>query len=115
MGVMPFKQTVTIKRKGEADRWGNSTTTVPPFILKCRFEEKAKLTRHSSTQAGTAQVLSEEVVSQAQIYFDKFADIQLTDEIEYTDESGQVRTYYPINVERIRNISGKVILTVVNV
>jgi hypothetical protein len=115
MGVMPFKQTVTVKRKGEVDRWGNATTTVPPFTLNCRFEEKAKLMRHTSNQAGASQVLSEEVVSQAQIYFDKFTDIRSTDEIEYTDEYGNKHTYSPLSIERIRGINGKAVLTVVSV
>lgn len=115
MGLMPLKQVVTINRKGAVDRWGNETTPTTSFMLNCRVDEKAKLSRHVSKQAGTAQTLAEEVVGEAKIYFDKFADIQLTDEIVYTDESGATKTYYPQTIERVRGITSKVLLTVVDV
>jgi hypothetical protein len=116
MAIMPMKQSVTVSRKGEVDRWGNQINTVPPFTLKCRFEEGVKLTRKtSSQQAGTNAITSEEVISTAQVYFDKFADIRLTDELIYTDESGNTRTYLPLNVNRLSGLNGKAMLTVVHV
>ena len=115
MAYVPLKQTVTIKRKGETDRWGNEITPPDTFTLKCRLEEGAKLTRRTTQQSGAAQTLSEEVVSSAQILFDKFTDIRLTDEILYTDESGNTRTYLPININRIRGLNGKPMLTEVEV
>lgn len=115
MAVIPLKQTVTIRRPGELDRWGNETTPATTFTLKCRVDEGAKLTRRTSQQPGATQTLSEEVVSSAQILFDKFVDVRLTDEILYADESGNTRIYHPINVTRIRGFNGKTWLTEVEV
>ncbi|KQL18854.1 hypothetical protein [Cytobacillus solani] len=111
MAIIPLKQTVTVKRKGETDRWGIEITPDIEFTLKCRVDEGAKLTRRTSQQPGAVQTLSEEVVSSAQILFDKFTDIRLTDEILYTDESGNTRVYLPINVSRVRGLNGKAVLT----
>jgi hypothetical protein len=115
MPMIPLKQTVTIKRKGETDRWGNEIAPPETFTLKCRVEEGAKLTRRTSQQSGAVQTLSEEVVSSAQILFDKFVDVRLTDEILYTDESGNTRTYLPISINRTRGLNGKTVLTEVMV
>lgn len=115
MPIIPMKQTVTIRRKGESDRWGNETTPPTTFTMKCRIQEGAKLTRRTSQQPGATQTLSEEVVSSAQILFDKFTDIRLTDEILYTDESGNERVYLPININRTRGPNGKAWLTEVEV
>ncbi|MBG9548518.1 hypothetical protein [Cytobacillus firmus] len=111
MAVLPLKQTVTIQRKAETDRWGNEVGSPTKFFMKCRIEDGAKMTRRTSQQPGATQVLSEEVVSSAQMYFDKFADIRITDEIIYQDESGTTIRYFPININRIRGINGKTILT----
>jgi hypothetical protein len=114
MAIMPMKQSVVISRADE-DNWGNPINPVT-FTLKCRFEEGVKLTRKtSSQQAGTNAITSEEVISTAQVYFDKFADIRLTDELIYTDESGNTRTYLPLNVNRLSGLNGKAMLTVVHV
>lgn len=115
MGLMPLKQTVTIRRKGAVDRWGNETTPTTTFALKCRIEEGAKLTRRTTYQSGTTSVLAEEVVSTARIILDKFADVRLNDELLYTDESGNTRTYLPLNINRIHGLNGKTILTEVEV
>lgn len=115
MAIIPLKQTVIIRRKGETDRWGNEITPDEEFTLKCRVEDGAKLTRRTSYQSGMASVLAEEVVSSARIYFDKFADIRLTDELLYTDESGNTITYLPININRVRGLNGKSMLTEVEV
>ncbi|MGM0973409.1 MAG: hypothetical protein ACQEW2_10845 [Bacillota bacterium] len=115
MAIIPLKQTITIRRKGETDRWGNETTPATIFRLKCRFEEGAKLTRRTSQQPGATQTLSEEVVSSAQVTFDKFTDVRLTDELLYTDESGHTRVYHPINITRTRGPNGKAWLTEVEI
>lgn len=115
MAVIPLKQSVTVKRPGETDRWGNEIAPAVEFTLKCRVEDGAKLTRRTSQQTGAVQVVSEEIVSSARIYFSKYADIRLTDELLYTDESGNTITYLPINVNRVRGLNGKAILTEVEV
>ncbi|MDH5159824.1 hypothetical protein [Heyndrickxia oleronia] len=113
MAIIPLKQTVKIVRKGEPDRWGNAP--VEEFTLKCRFVEGTKLTRRTSAQNGSAAITSEEVVSAAQIFLDKFADVKVTDEFHYTDEAGNERLYLPISIERKVWLNGKTKLTVVNV
>ncbi|MDQ0154914.1 hypothetical protein [Robertmurraya andreesenii] len=115
MAIIPLKQTVTIKRKGETDRWGNEVTPPVEFTLNCRMEEGAKLTRRTSSLDGANSVTSAEVVSSAQLLFDKFVDIRLTDELYYTDESGNERKYLPLNINRIRGLNGKTLLTEVEV
>ncbi|MEH7521690.1 hypothetical protein V7149_00185 [Bacillus sp. JJ1503] len=115
MALIPLKQTVTIKRKGETDRWGSEITPPVEFTLKCRVEEGAKLTRRTTQQPGAVQTLSEEVVSSARFLLDKFADVRLTDELFYTDESGNTRNYLPINIVRTRGLNGKALLTEVEV
>ena len=114
MAMVPMKQTVTINRS-DKDGWGNAVNP-QSFTLKCRFEEGVKLTRKTSAQqSGANSITSEEVVSTAQIYFDKFADIRLTDELTFTDESGNTRNYLPLSINRIYGLNGKAVLTVVHV
>src|SRR5690554_2189493 len=107
MAVIPLKQTVTVYRKGEADRWGNNPAQEEVFDLNCRISEGAKLVR--------GQTMTEEIISVARITFDKFADVRLTDELEYVDEAGDMHTYKPINIERVRGLNGKAMMTVVSV
>jgi hypothetical protein len=116
MALIPLKQTVTVKRPGTVDKWGNPTAPTE-FTLPCRIVEGTKLTRRTSSSgaSGAVMVNAEEVVSTAQIYFDKLADIQLTDEIYYTDDNGKTRLYKPISIEVKRGLNGKALLTVVNV
>jgi hypothetical protein len=116
MALIPLKQTVTVKRPGTVDKWGNPTAPTE-FTLPCRIVEGVKLTRRTSSSGtgGAVMVSAEEVVSTAQIYFDKLADIQLTDEIYYTDDNGKTRLYKPLSIEVKRGLNGKALLTVVNV
>jgi hypothetical protein len=64
---------------------------------------------------GAQNATASEVVSTADIYFDKLADILLTDALEYTNELGITRTYTPLTIEIKRSIGGQPILTVVSV
>lgn len=113
MPLIPMKQNVTITRKSDEDEWGDGTTEI--FSLKCRIDEGAKLVRRTTGSSGAAAISSEEVVTAATITFDKLADIRLTDELRYTDELGVTRVYQPLNIEVVRNIAGKPVLTEVNV
>jgi hypothetical protein len=116
MALIPLKQTVRVVRPGVPDKWGNPTAPIE-FTLPCRIVEGTKLTRRISSvgTGGTMSVNAEEVVSTAQIYLDKLADIRLTDEIYYTDENGNTRLYKPLSIEVKRGLNGKALLTVVNV
>ena len=114
MPLVPLKQTIDIERPGETDKWGRTTDPVK-FTLKCRFSEETKMTRRTSSGTSTAEITSSEVVSTATILLDKFTDIQYSDIIKYTDESGKTRQYEPINIKRLRDFGGKVLFTVVEV
>ncbi len=113
MALIPLKQTVTVKRPGEPDEWGEGMST--EFTMNCRFQEGAKLTRKTSASTNPAAVTSEEVIGVGSFIFDKFADIRMSDELLYTDESGVERTFLPLNVERVRGLNGKAMLTKVTV
>ncbi|MCU6709353.1 hypothetical protein M6D81_11605 [Paenibacillus sp. J5C_2022] len=106
MALIPLKQEVTVYPKAPSDDPWNPSPGSVPFTLKCRFQE------------GTAVVTDQhgrEVVSSAQIFFDKFAPIKATDEYGYVDETGSERRYLPLKTERKRWLNGKAILTVVYV
>jgi hypothetical protein len=112
MAIMPMKQTVTrIRRTGSA--W-DGTESETRTDMKCAITEGTKLVRSTSGTTGAQSVASSEIISSAQIYFDKLADIRLTDEIEYTNELGITRKYPPLTIE-IKRLNGKPILTVVSV
>lgn len=105
MAIIPMRQTVTRIRK-TGDEW-DGTQTTDRTKLKCRVQEGAKLVR--------AEDSAKEVVSSAQIYLDKIADVALTDQFEYTNELGITQTWAPITIEIKRDISGKPMLTIVYV
>jgi hypothetical protein len=109
MPVVPLKQTITRVRT-VGDEW-EDTLTEQRTPMKCRFAEGSRLVRSMS---GT-NVASSEVVSVAQVYFDKLADVKLTDQFVFTDELNNTRTYLPINIEIKRGLNGKPMLTVVSV
>lgn len=112
MAIMPMKQTVTRIRK-YGNEW-DGTNSETPTDMKCAIMEGTKMVRSTSGTTGAQSVSSSEVISSAQIYFDKLADIQLTDELEYTNELGIIRKYLPITIE-VKRLNGKPILTVVSV
>ena len=112
MAIMPMKQTVTRIRKS-GNEW-DGTESEDSVVLKCAITEGAKLVRSTSGTSGVQSTSLNEVVSTAQIYFDKIADVLLTDEFEYTNELGITRKYTPLTIE-IKRLNGKPILTVVSV
>lgn len=113
MPIIPMHQTVYRIRTTGSEWDGNKTEERTP--LKCRVSEGTKLVRSMSGTNGAQGVNSAEVVSSAQFYFDKLVDVKLTDKFEYTNELGVTRTYSPLTIEIKRHISGKPILTAVNV
>jgi hypothetical protein len=112
MAFLPMKQTVIRIRKS-GNEW-DGTDSETRVTLKCSISEGTKLVRTMSGTTGAQGVNSSEVISSAQIYFDKLADIQLTDELEYTNELGLTRKYPPLTIE-IKRLNGKPILTAVSV
>ncbi|RAU96837.1 hypothetical protein [Paenibacillus sp. YN15] len=104
MALIPLKQEIIVTPPGSDDPWDPQPST--PYSVKCRLQEGVKLVRNANSQ---------DVVSSAQIYLDKLAEITLSDRIAYVDENGVERTYIPISIEVKRNLGGKPILTVINV
>lgn len=104
MALIPLKQTITITPAGSDDPWDPQPGT--PYTASCRVQEGVKLVRNANGQ---------DVVSSAQIYLDKLAEITLSDRIAYEDESGVQRTYIPISLEVKRSLGGKPLLTVIYV
>lgn len=106
MAILPMKQTVTIKRGGTLDDWGN---VVPggEFTLKCRVDEGSSLQIYRS--AGTK--VGETVVVKARILFDKLTDIRETDTLVFTNELGITIEKSPIEINVKRGASGKPLLT----
>lgn len=114
MAIIPLKQTITVLRSNGKDDYGEPLDPVP-FTLKCRFVEKSELIKRYTSGTGANQTMSAEVVANGQIFLNGYADILYTDTIEYTDESGRLRTYSPLKIEPKRNFGGKAILTAVYV
>lgn len=106
MALIPLKQTVTITPAGGFDPDYNTPIPGVPYTLRCRFQEGVKLVRN---QHGA------EVVSVGTFYFDKFADIDLDAKFTYTNELGDETTYDPLTIGIKRMLSGRAILTEVNV
>jgi hypothetical protein len=109
MAILPMKQTVSVKRGGVLDDWGNAQESVA-FELKCRIEEGSILTRHmSGTGSGTSS--TETVVATARILFDKLADIRETDTIVFTNELGITIERNPKEINVKRGANGKPLIT----
>jgi hypothetical protein len=112
MALIPMKQTVT-RIRTTGDEWSGTTTT-DRAPMKCAVNEGTKLVRSTTGSTGAQGIISSEVVSSAQIYFDKLVDVQLTDKFEYTNELGIKRTYTPLTID-VKRLAGKPILTVISV
>ena len=113
MAVIPLTQTV-VRIRTEGNEWDGNLSEVRTQF-KCRIDEGTKLVRSITGTNGAQNTTSSEVVSTADIYFDKLADVLLTDTLEYTNELGITRKLPPLTIEIKRSISGKPILTVVSV
>lgn len=104
MALIPLKQTVTVIRQGEVDRWGNPVTPEQRIPLKCRVDESSQKVQNS---------IGDEVVAGMEITLDKLVDIRYSDQLEYTNELNITIKRTPIKIEIVRALNGKPILTVV--
>ncbi|MDQ0174381.1 hypothetical protein [Bacillus chungangensis] len=104
MAIVPLKQIVTVHRVVEKNKWGEEKTTSNE--MKCRIDERTQIVKN---------VAGEEVVSGAEMWFDKFPDVRYDDAFEYTDERGITTKARPIKIEPVRMLSGKPTLTIVYV
>jgi hypothetical protein len=101
-----LKQQVVITPAGGFDPDYNTPIPGTPYTLKCRFQEGVKLVRNQ---------YGDEVVSVGTFYFDKLADISLSDTFTYTNELAAETTYTPLAISVKRALNGKPLLTEVNV
>ena len=103
MSIIPLRQTVTVYKPGEKDRW-HDPEDYTSEELPARVDEKTKVV---TNQAG------EEVVTSLEIVLDGLADIGYSDEIKYVDEFDRETRRKPVTVEPVRNLAGKAFFTVV--
>lgn len=103
MALIPYKQTITLKRGGGLDDWGMPIPGTE-ITLKARVDEKSeKITDQNGA----------EVLSSHKIYLDKLQEVRYDDAIGYTNEIGVAVERNPKKIEVIRDFGGKPLLTVV--
>lgn len=102
---VPLNNTVTISPFVDNDPDYNEPIYGTPYEAKCRVTNDTKLVRNRHGQ---------EVVSTAQLLFNKLPRISISDKFDFIDENGVVYAYTPISLEPKRWLNGKAILTVVN-
>ncbi len=106
MALIPLKQTVTLMKLTGTDPDYGDPVYSDPIALKCRFQEGVKLVRN---QRG------EEVAAVGTFFFGGLIDVGLSDTLTLTNELGTVTTYKPIAISVKRALSGKPLLTEVDV
>jgi len=116
MAIIPMKQTAVILKNDQAssDGWGGKNTT-GSFSIKCRFVERSQLYKTTAGLKDIRDSKGKEVVFKGTFTFNKSVDLNLHDKIEFTNEVGVSHVYTPITIDVIRNLSGKVIATLVEV
>lgn len=111
---IPLYQTCKLYKKGISDGWGGKTN-LAPVELRCRFSEGSRALKNVSNAEETRGVRSKEIVPEASIFFRQLPDIDLEDEIEFTNELGKTLVYHPISISVIRGVSGYPLYTRVDV
>jgi hypothetical protein len=107
MPIIPMKQVINLYKKDVSDGWGKGKfQTTPSAILKCRFQEgldREEMLRGDRT----------DMVLNGKFYFDKYPDITLEDNIEFIDEHQRSHRFQPRNIDVIRGLNGRPLMTVV--
>lgn len=103
MALIPMKQSVTVKRGGQLDAWGQPLPG-EEIHHKVRVDE---VSSEITDQNGA------EVVASHQIIFDKLQDIRYDDAIYYVNELGVAVERNPKKIEVVRDFGGKALATVV--
>jgi hypothetical protein len=103
--MIPTNDTLTVKKAEGLDGWGRSTAT-NSLTYKCRIDGSTKLIRNNAGQ---------EVVAKGQILIKGVADIQYTDTLEWSDETGNTYSVKPISVGVLHDFGGKPMFTKVMV
>lgn len=104
MALIPLKQRATVITPGELDDWGEYTGGTEK-VYKVRVDNSIKTLEN---RAG------EEVVTTAQVWFDKYPEITYESTIVYEDEWGNKIRRQPELIEPLRMINGKPTLTIVH-
>lgn len=106
MAIIPLKQSVIHRPLiGEDPDWGTPNYG-EELARACRFQETTKLVRDSH---GT------EVISVGTFFFASATPVGYADTLTYTDEHGKTTEYRPLSIGVKRALSGKALLTEVNV
>ncbi|WP_046214782.1 hypothetical protein [Paenibacillus wulumuqiensis] len=105
MAIIPLKQAVIVsKSSGQTTGWGHAGPGVDvPY--KVRASEQMKLVKNQ---------FGEEAVSSLTLLFDKMPDIRYDDVISFTNELGETIRLKPIAIQPRRHLSGRVLITEVN-
>lgn len=105
MPLVAMNQTIIVTKAGASDGWGNN---VDAAIV----EYKARVTEETKTVVNN---YGEEAVSSMSILLDKLPDISYDDTITYTNELGVTIKRKPVAIKPRRMLSGRPVLTEVNV
>lgn len=103
MALIPLKQRAIVIRYGEENRWGEREI-IERKEYKVRADDSVK---EVTNKAG------KEVVSTAQLWFDKYPPLSYDDVFVYRDEHGNGFERTPHLIDPIRMINGKPTLTIV--
>lgn len=101
MAIIPLPQEITIQRKGAPGPNGLPSLAAP-ITLKGRVDETVKIVLDRN---------GAETLAMATITLDKLAQVDVGDRLTYTDELGRTRTFTAINIEPVRGLGGKALLT----
>lgn len=102
MAIIPLPQEITIQRKSKTPGPDGRPSFAAPVTLKGRVDETVKIVLDRN---------GAETLAMATITLDKLAQVDVGDRLTYTDELGRTRTFTAINIEPVRGLGGKALLT----
>ncbi|UNL92767.1 hypothetical protein CPY53_03980 [Paenibacillus polymyxa] len=105
MPLISMRQTITITKAAKSSGWGHSSPGAE-LTVTARVSEQTKTVTNQ---------FGDETVSSMTILIDKLADVSYDDEITYTNELGVTIKRKPIAIQPKRGLSGKALITEVNV
>lgn len=111
---VPLYQLCKVIKKGASDGWGGKIS-LDPVEYRCRISEGERNLKNVSTTQDVREVRHKDSVTIATIFFKSIIDLDLEDEIEYTNELGKTHIYRPIAIKVVRGVSGYPLYTVVEV
>lgn len=100
-----MRQTVTVTKAGASDGWGQPKPG-ESVEYKARVTDEVKVVKNN---------LGKEAVSSMTILIDKLPDISYDDTITFVNELGVTIKRKPIAIQPKRMLSGRAVITEVNV